>query len=257
MTQTLRVAGVDWAAKPKDRALVGLRFDRERRAISVESVVPRVDDATFIDAVRSGGYSCVAVDVPFGWPAAFADFVQRWSCTERRPELLVPEYEPFAFRRTDLVVRPIKPPLSVSSQLLALATLTWVRLVSAHGIHAHIDVHAERPAVRPNIIEVYPGATLATLVTSDALAIDRYKKDAAVRVALVDRLMEIFRIEGITPDLRSTLVGKGKQAHATDALVAAITAMIYEGVLDQRVRRPTTEEEKRDAPREGWIFFPT
>lgn len=256
MTVDPRVAGIDWAAQPRDRALVGLRFDRSRRSASVDVVSTRVDDSAVVEAVRGGSYSTIAVDIPFGWPSRFADFARAWSCSEPCSDFPVPDYEAFAFRRTDVLVTKIKRPLSVSSDRIALATLTWLRLVAAHELHANIDVHSERPALRPSLIEVYPAATLATLVKSDALTIKNYKKDPAVRAALIDRLTTIFRIDPLSEDLRRELVGKGEVSHATDAFVAALTGLMYEGALGRDLRRPTTDDEKRDALREGWIFFP-
>lgn len=215
-----------------------------------------MDDAAVIEAVRNGSYSTIGVDIPFGWPSRFADFARAWSCTGPCSDLAVPDYEAFAFRRTDRLVAKVKRPLSVSSDRIALETLTWLRLVAAHELHANIDVHAERPSLRPSVIEVYPAATLATLVTSDALTIKDYKKDPAVRAALIDRLTTIFRIDPLSEDIRRELVGKGEVSHATDALVSALTGLMYEGALDRDLRRPTTEDEKRDALREGWIFLP-
>lgn len=249
----LRVAGLDWAAQPPDRALVGVRFDRGTRAVVVESVRTRVSDDAVVEAVRNGQYASIGVDTPFGWPVDFVDFTHRWSCSEPRAGLSVPSYDAFAFRRTDLVVRSIKRPLSVSSDRIALATRTWVRLVADHGLQALVDVHAVRPATRPSLIEVYPGATLAALGTSEALVTDGYKKDAGVRSSLLDRLTTVFGLV-LTPDHRTALVSRGKHAHAFDGLVAALAALMYEGVLGRPVRRPVSEAEQRDALREGWIM---
>ncbi len=249
----LRVAGLDWAAQSPDRALVGVRFEPGTRAVVVESVTTRVGDDAVLEAIRSGRYASIGVDIPFGWPQAFVEFTHRWSCSEPRPGLAVPSYDAFAFRRTDLVVRALKRPLSVSSDRIALATRTWVGLVAAHGLQDLVDVHAARPSSRPSLIEVYPGATLATLGTTDALVTEGYKKDPAIRSALVDKLATLFHLQ-VSSEQHAALVNRGKHAHAFDALVAALTALMYEGVLGRQIRRPTSESELRDAAREGWIM---
>lgn len=73
---------------------------------------------------------------------------------------------------------------------------------------------------------------------------------------MLDDLTGIFRVAPCSDEVKRRLVGVGKASHATDAFVAALTALVYEEVTDYVIRRPDTEGEERDARREGWIFFP-
>ena len=59
------------------------------------------------------------------------------------------------------------------------------------------------------------------------------------------------------------IVSTGKDSDQTDAFMAAITALIYAhtvgsgaGIGGWKVRCPRSDEEREDALREGWIFFP-
>jgi predicted nuclease with RNAse H fold len=252
----LRVAGIDWATEAGNRALVELRLDRSQRQVHVERILSPVTEGDCSEATGRRSLAVVGVDVPFGWPAPFVEFVGGWSPSDPSGDLAPPERDRFSFRTTDLLVREVlgKWPLSVSSDRIGLAALAWARFVAAHGLRGQIDWGHGCPVTgSPTIIEVYPAATLASLVRRHRIGIDGYKKDHEVRSRLLGSLFKLFHVQ-YSPDDAAALASSGKDSDKTDAFVAALTALAYAGALGERVRRPSAEQQEA-ARREGWIFF--
>ena len=63
-----RVAGIDWATDPKNRALVVLEISESFEICRVTNVADRVEDSVAHDACTNREYAVVAIDIPFGWP---------------------------------------------------------------------------------------------------------------------------------------------------------------------------------------------
>ncbi len=254
---TLRVVGIDWATEPKNRALVELYFDTLRRRIIIAQVTSPLSDDWVVRATRERALSVVAVDVPFGWPQSFVQFVGAWSPGDRTQDRQLPPREDFSYRTTDLVVQKTvgKWPLSVSSDRIALGAFAWAKLVERNGLHEQVDWGVGRAGQSgPTIIEVYPAATLAAWVKASDLVIDGYKKDQQVRTTLLGCLFERFNVD-CSADDATKLASTGKDSDKTDAFIAALTALAYANEMGLSVSRPLPEQIDT-ARREGWIFFP-
>ena len=268
----LAVAGIDWATKPKNRALVILRWNAG--TITLEEVNKKLTDIVLAEMLASSAYSIVTVDIPFGWPIEFSTFVNDWSLysvTQSPP----PPRETFRYRTTDLVV--IKElgthPLSVSSDKIALGARLWASVVAKKKLWKRIDVgrYKERPS--SPIIEVYPKATLQALNKNDpGVKVTGYKKSKGIpdtnpkyispetalsnRRDLIERLGDRFEM-AIDDDKKTKVVGTLNETHEIDAFLAALTGFMYLGVIEGwTVRKPHSGSEQKAASREGWIYFP-
>lgn len=125
----------------------------------------------------------------------------------------------------------------------------------------------------PAIIEVYPGATLKSFENNELREVSgtstrkteqgekeieksySYKTDEQTRRALVTALIAAFEIQADNTTI-GKIVSNGKKDHATDGLLAAITAMIYIGMINGWTTYEPNHEQIADAGSEGWIFFP-
>ena len=262
-TEAVKVVGIDWATKGSNRALVELVF------VEAKIVVARVEsplgDFNLLEIMNSSDFNAVAVDIPFGWPTEFVRFVKRW--TPCLGTARVPDTSHFRFRTTDLVVRQEtdQQPFSISADKFAMGTRLWADIVCQNRLSGRIDTgNAEKVLCHP-ILEVYPAATLRVLSQKyPDIPIDGYTwtkeetKNEALekRGVLMDQLAEQFEIH-FMKGTRAQTVGSRKDHHEMDALLAALTSLMYCDLISGwTVRRPQSAEEKEAASKEGWIFFP-
>jgi hypothetical protein len=270
----MRSVGLDWAVQSKNRAAVCVERSHDG-AIAVTSVTTPVSDEDAASLCTSPENDVVAVDIPFAWPRTFADFVGSWTPQNVRGTT-TPDSLPFRFRTTDHFVyqETRKRPLSISSNLFALGARRWAEVVCMANLGPRIVVTRDDGAsLKPAVIEVYPGATLRVFENLLELAvfsrstqvIERgdegvedefsYKSDPQTRRGLIRSLAKALQLE-LDERTEESLVSTGKKDHAADALLAAITGLIFLGALaDWTVVNPT-DGQIEDAQREGWIFFP-
>lgn len=270
----MRSVGLDWAVQSKNRAAVCVERSHNA-AIAVTSVTTPVSNEDAARLCISTENDVVAVDIPFAWPHTFADFVGSWT-PQNVHRTTPPDSQPFRFRTTDHFVyqKTRKWPLSISSNLFALGARQWAAVVCMADLGSRIVVTRDDAAsLKPAVIEVYPGATLRVFENLPELAvfsrstrvIERgdeaveaefsYKSDPQTRRSLIRSLAKAFRLE-FDERTKEALVSIGKKDHAADALLAAITGLIFLGALaDWTVVNPT-DGQREDARREGWIFFP-
>lgn len=262
------VVGIEWATEPKNRASAWIKCD-DTDNLTVTKVKSPLQDEDAIAVCQNPKASVVAVDIPFGWPQKFNEFVGEWVPGDLSQP---PSSENFRYRHTDLVVKheAWKAPLSVSSNLIAIGAREWIDVCHVHGLEGQIDVLGEpSSSSAPRIIEVYPGGTLTAFASSTGLQIESYKSDASVRLELLIALGQMFSFdlaEGVTSKL---IVGKGKESDRIDAIIAALTGLFYavavlgkpvgadrpSALTDWTIRCPK-EDERELAQKEGWIFFP-
>ena len=248
------VAGIDWSTDLKNRALVTLRVGE---GIAVQRVESPLRDERVVEVCKNKLLSVVAVDVPFGWPVEFSNFVSGW--LPQVPEE-VPPSENFRFRTTERrVQRELgKTPLSVSSNFISLSARAWADIVYREGLGGRIDVgQYDNISSNPGVIEVYPAATLTSLAQRNGGEFDGYKKNKEKRSKLLNTILRQFKIE-CDNQFKARLAGNGEEDDdKTDAFLAALTALMYLGkVKGWTVRKPSGEEERNVALKEGWIFFP-
>jgi predicted nuclease with RNAse H fold len=265
----LRAVGIDWATEPKNRALAEIEWSG-RELVLTDLISPLADHVVAEECKRED-VSVIAVDIPFGWPRKFREWVARY--TPISQDRGTPSSLDFRYRLTDQVVQAEtgKSPLSVSSNLIAVGARAWAEAVDKHEIQEHIDVIGEGDsAVLPRVIEVYPAATLASFNKSGyGLLIDGYKNDEQVRRQLFQSLQAHFGLclsNGLSLE---RIIGIGKHSDQVDAVIAAITSVIFAvnspsvefthdaapGLSEWQVRCPNGDEQGQ-AKEEGWIFFP-
>lgn len=225
------------------------------------------------------GNDVVAVDIPFAWPKYFREFVSKWIPFDHsnRAVSQPPDSTTFRYRTTDRFVhdRTNKWPLSVSSQLFALGAREWAEVVHSGSLDSQIVVTKRSlPHKRkPYIVEVYPGATLKAFENYKPLSISgqstrivemggkakekeySYKSDEITRRTLVEKLLSAFQIQSDQAK-QDRLVDEGEKDHATDALLAALTGLIFIDAIDMWTVIEPRDDQIEDARAEGWIFFP-
>ncbi len=249
----MRVVGLDWAVAAKSRAAVIVEKSVQGNQV-VAGVITNVTDQQTIELCQNPEHAVVAVDIPFAWPRAFGEFVHHWSAVEESPT--PPPKDRFRYRITDLFVqqRTGKWPLSVSTNLFALGALHWAQIVHDHRLKKQIVVEQRpsNPDELPMLIEVYPGASIRALRCQEETT---YKSNAAARRQLVRSILDRFQIECDQVQF-DRIVSTGKEDHATDALIAAITALMFLGEIPGWRTYTPDQSQLQDARQEGWIFFP-
>lgn len=271
MATSRTIAGIDWATEPKNRAAVVLKIDCDTQRIVVDQVLSPLASTDITNLCKQRTISTVGIDIPFGWPRKFSEFVSDWTPTSGA-STVCPASLDYRYRTTDRFVhsRLGKWPLSVSSERFALGTRLWCELYQKENLNGRIDLIGNRPTGAPTIIEVYPAATLAALSKGGLrLAIAGYKADEKIRRPLLKRVTETFGITFTGSLTLEQIVGSGKGSDMADALIAALTAAVYDfdpalatggngatPLGGWRICKPS-EAQRADALKEGWIFFPT
>lgn len=185
------------------------------------------------------------IDVPLGWPVAFAEAVAQhgrdgsWPEEYRHADTLAVRY-----RRTDLMLWATlkgSPPLSVSTDKIALPAMRAAALISRLAEPAPLDGTGI-------VVEAYPAAALRRW----ELPSRGYKRleHAAARHELIDLFGALtsgwLQLEGETLELCRS---------SDDAFDAVIAALIARAAALGLVE-PIPEAERAAARREGWIALP-
>lgn len=233
--------GVDFAAAVEKTATCVIAWTEERA--EVVDVAVGVDDAGLIASVTAGDHA--AVDVPFGWPDSFTQFV----AAHRARSLAPPNVTDVLWRRSmtyratelELMQRFGLRPLSVAADRIASAALRWAVLAArleASGVEVSRDGSGR-------IVECYPAASLLAW----DLAHRGYKGKSLAPV----RLRTVEQMRTALPFL-----SLGRHQHAIlesddlfDAFIAALTARA--AGLGQ-VQLPSEPERVAS---EGWIVVPS
>ena len=235
----MRTAGVDLASQDKKTAICVIEWTTG--AARVERLHLDVGDqeiAALVDEVDK-----VGIDVPLGWPVAFADAVAQHSRSGRWPA----EYDHrdnarYRLRRTDCAVKEMlggHPPLSVSADRIAIPTMRAAALLS----RLPLDVARDGSGV---VVEVYPAAALRVWGFEKR----PYKsKNVDARARLVSELLE--RTPWLAMDDGGVELCRGED----DALDAVVAAMVARAAATGLVVAPP-EEEMATVLREGWIAVP-
>jgi hypothetical protein len=270
------IAGIDWASEAKNRALVVLKYNPARTSIVVCNAVSPLPTTEVVRVCNDTSTAVVAVDIPFGWPMKFTDFVSKWCPQSSKKQRPPPASRDFRYRITDLVVHDSlgKWPLSVSSDRIALGARAWTQVCVENSLGERIDLTGDGSVTSsPRIIEVYPAATLAALAGANVpIEIEGYKADAEVRRRLLQALCQRFRVRFSKSVQLDHLVAVGDDSDLADAFIAALTGLIYlhkstlgdgndkaptagPDLYRWEIRRPD-EKERKAAQEEGWIFYP-
>ncbi len=242
--------GIDLAADPRRTSACTLRWTRG--GIAVE-FLPFADDEALFDLIR--GSRKVGLDCPVGWPRDFVTFVAAHSEQTRLPAVSAFEparngrsLDPLVHRLTDhltWVTSGMRPPLSVSTNLLGVVALRAARLLDRLDA-AGVPVDWSGAGV---VAEVYPAAALNRWGIADP---ESYKKPEAhaVRARIIERL-EAGLGARFSPLVRERCIVRH------DDLDAVICALVARSVELGHTIWPATADELEHARTEGWIHVPT
>jgi predicted nuclease with RNAse H fold len=234
-------AGVDLSSQaPKTAACVISWDDREA---TVASLCVGVDDDTITGLVARADK--LGIDVPLGWPIAFAEAITEHSRGGSWPgSYLHADTTAVRYRATDLWVwknLPMRPPLSVSTDRIALPAMRAAALLSRLPEHVARDGSGV-------VVEVYPAAAL----TRWELASQGYKgKDKRLArqdlvIGLLAKTSRWLRISDAGADLCIS------SDDAFDALIACLVARAAAiGMVEE-----IPDADRAAAEREGWIAVP-
>ena len=233
-------AGVDLSSQADKTATCVIDWS-EQRATVVELTLGVDDDLISALIAR---VDKLGIDVPLGWPIAFAEAVVGYSVDGSWPtEYRHTENASYRYRRTDLWVWKnlgTSPPLSVSADRISLPAMR------AAALFSHVPQHSARDGSGV-VVEVYPAAALRRW----GLPSRQYKRkeNSDARRELVARLLTEttwLSIESSGVDLCID------SDDAFDALVAALVARAAATELVE----PIPGEDLTSALREGWIAVP-
>ncbi|MGI5459760.1 DUF429 domain-containing protein [Streptomyces sp. CA-249302] len=246
--------GVDLAASARRTAVCRAVWGDEG-GLAVEFPVPDGDEellALVRDADKTG------LDCPLGWPSGFVATVLAHHQGVRLP---VPErfegradgragLDPLRFRLTDDLTwkaTAMRPPLSVSTDLLGVVALRAARLLD---VLEATGVEVPRDGSGP-VAEVYPAAALRLWGIRPA----RSYKNAAPEAREV-REHIVGAIEaGLGLPLTEPVRDRCVDSH--DHLDALVCALVARAVMVRNTRWPQTAGERSAAGQEGWIHLPT
>ncbi len=234
-------AGVDLSSQALRTACCVIEWADHRATLTELSL--GVVDSTITELI--GQVDRLGIDVPLGWPIAFAEAVMEHSLTGGWPvDYSHADTSALRLRRTDLWLwRSFgsSPPLSVSTDRIALPAMRAASLLASLPERVALDGSGI-------VVEAYPAAALRrwghrsrgykgatnaearhSLVTGFLAATERWLQ---VTSEQVDRCLS--------------------SDDAFDALVAALVARAAALSLVQ----PVPDEERPAARREGWIVVP-
>ncbi len=186
----------------------------------------------------------VGIDVPFGWPVAFAAAVSQHSRHGSWPDGYDhADNRALRFRRTDLWVRETLGlvPLSVSADRIALPAMRAAAFLSRAPGRGALDGSGLA-------VEVYPAAALKRW----GFSWRKYKRDenAKARDILVSQLMARS-----SAWLRADGDFAARCAASDDVFDAVIAALVARAAMTG-LTEPVPGEDRPLAQREGWIAVP-
>lgn len=234
--------GVDFAAQPAKTAIARITWGAERAEVT--AIVTPADDGAIVRSLSDA--ASVGIDVPFGWPDSFVEFVSDHRDAQQRTATADADEwrRGLAYRLTDRIVAEEvrKQPLSVATDRIALAAMRASSLLATlRDTGEHVD-----RAGGSRIVEVYPAAALKRW----NLPFAGYKgTNTAARNTLIDQLLER------APWLhlgRFDAACRGND-DALDAVIAALVAHAH--ALGHWT--PPAPEQHAQAAREGWMIVPT
>jgi predicted nuclease with RNAse H fold len=245
--------GVDLAASARRTAVCRMVWDGFHGA-TAEFVVPEADE-DLLALVRSADKT--GLDCPLGWPSGFVETVEAHhrgaplpapvryeERAEGRPGL-----DPLRFRLTDDITwkaTAMRPPLSVSTDLLGVVALRAARLLDAL---AATGTAVPRDGSGP-VAEVYPAAALRRWGIRFTGSYKRATAEA--------RSAREYIIGSLEAGWGAPLPGAVRErcADSHDHLDALVCALVARAVLVGDTVWPGTADERAAAAREGWIHLP-
>ncbi|MGW1748888.1 DUF429 domain-containing protein [Streptomyces sp. NPDC002092] len=250
--QTVTV-GIDLAASARRTAVCRVVWAADG-ALTAEFVVPQADE-DLLALVRAADKT--GLDCPLGWPSSFVDTVLAHHQGLRLPPSARfeertdgrPGLDALRFRLTDDVTwkaTAMRPPLSVSTDLLGVVALRAARLLDALAATG-------TPVPRDGsgrIAEVYPAAALRRW---GIRPVSSYKSATPEAREVRERIVLAVE-EGLGVALPEPVRTTCTDSH--DHLDALLCALVARAVLVGDTRWPETAQERAAAGQEGWIHLP-
>jgi predicted nuclease with RNAse H fold len=245
--------GVDLAASARRTAVCRVVWGAAG-TLTAEFVVPEGDE-DLLALVRAADKT--GLDCPLGWPSTFVATVLAHHQGIRLPPQARfeeradgrPGLDALRYRLTDDLTwkaTSMRPPLSVSTDLLGVVALRAARLLDTLAV-------TDTPVPRDGsgqVAEVYPAAALRLW----GIRPTRSYKSATAEARAVREHILLAVEEGLglafTEPVRSTC----HDSH--DHLDALLCALVARAVLVGDTRWPRTAHERAAARQEGWIHLP-
>ena len=226
----------------------------------------------------------MGVDVQFGWPIGFSEFVKDWKASEGRENTF--ETDSFIYRLTDEKISNLtgNNVLSVSSDKIARCAFAWAKTrkyLQNEDINFFIDLGLDHGVSKknklPSFFECYPGAFIKHLYGE----FDGYKSDIEKRKLLLKKLLEKYNIKKDKSNFLWLIwslyqgkktkdggVGGGGSCDAFDSFLWALNAWEYLKWVNNPTGAPITTPGKllgmsvnnldiEKIKKEGWILIPT
>lgn len=238
-TQTVRTWGLDLSTDPKSTGLVSIDWRSTPAAATVHLRDYRSRKTiaqTIARSVSRGDWW--AVDVPFGWPQDFADYLQ----AHRQGPVALPRasgrrqpWAGLADRRTDVVARERTGlgGFNVSFDKLGATAAAWS--VIEHALAEDHGPEMDRSGVSGSIVETWPAAA--------------WRIWEVVPLGRLDWEGVLLSLHGRVID---AAIGQSRTAHDRDALVCALVAFARANGWTEPIPADLVEA----ATREGWIHLP-
>ena len=224
----MRTVGIDFASQPKNTALCEIVWDGS--SATVVQVATNVTDDQIRALVEHPPSRVLGVDIPFGWPTHFVQFVTAHLARVTPPPGVTGTQK--RLRATDEFIWQLfrRQPLSVSTDRLGIPAMRWAALMQEFGV-------TDR-AGDGTFFEVYPAAARISWGLSP-------KDD----VAALDMIMAECPLFFASAALSQVLL---QSDHAFDALMCALAARA--AAVGLTYGPPPELRELAEV--EGWIHAP-
>lgn len=233
--------GVDLSTTPANTAAVSIQWSAG--SARVDQMVTPLAAPELIDLVRAHSNDHWGIDVPFGWPEAFARFVDAHQRGPTDPVYAEGSWaSPLRLRRTDQGLMAGEParrvnPLSVAHDRLGSVAVLWA-LVEQRLAGADPPVVIDRSGMTGTVFETYPAGI-------------RVQWGLPKRGSIDERQLVAARLTAAGIDHEALNVREATE-HVWDALLCALAARAH--ALGDRPRLSASDRATAEA--EGWIHLP-
>lgn len=224
----MRTVGIDFASQPKNTALCEIVWDGS--SATVVQVTTNVTDDQIRALVVNPPSRIFGVDIPFGWPSHFVQFVAAHMARVTPPSGVSTTQK--RLRATDEFIWHLlrRQPLSVSTDRIGIPAMRWASLMQEFGVLNR--------AGDGSFFEVYPAAARLSwgLPPQDD-------------VAALDMLMAECPLFFASAEFPRVLL---RSDHAFDALICSLATRA--AALGLSYSPPVDLQEVAEV--EGWIHAP-
>jgi hypothetical protein len=224
----VRTVGIDFASQPKNTALCEIVWDGS--SSTVIQVAGDVTDDHIRELVAGPPSRVFGVDIPFGWPTHFVQFVSAHLARVTPPPGVSSTQK--RLRASDEFIWEMfrRQPLSVSTDRIGIPAMRWASLMQEFGV--------VNRAGDGSFYEVYPAAARMSWglpPQDDVVALDLLMAECPLFFAAAEFPHELLRSD-----------------HAFDALICALATRA--AALGLTYLPPVDVHELAEV--EGWIHAP-